>query len=414
MPQLKKYVPASELRPSNRLQLSNGTCAAITSTRWLDTLVTVYNISVAEHHNYFAEGVLVHNADCGDVQVMISEEDFDYLNRKNLPPTIWGLIQRVKGKPIIRIQKDKLYLLLHLRESQGKKFNADILLKIPNINLVFSRRNFLAAIRDQLSVKEIKVFFGDMLVKRANKNDVVLKDLVEEFKDYGNPFLKPALVENWKTLYDKNKRILRKDLNALLDPTKAMKKNYMKENLAKIKKIAPKCKKCLEFYKNSTKIRDNIIDEAESADLYYQRNTKNVDWITFFGDYEAHHILPKDLIVSSAAMQFYLTHYKGKDIIEFNDLENGIMLKKYSSSMGLTDGVHANHSNYTRIIRNYLQELFQVPNIGFNDQQKALFLHKKIRLLVKSLKEVIISMCIGNKVKVDDLIQYQNFSDIFK
>ncbi|WP_299462076.1 Hint domain-containing protein [uncultured Microscilla sp.] len=64
LPQLKKYVPASELRQGNHLQLSNGTCTAITSTRWLDTLVTVYNISVAKHHNYFAEGVLVHNADC--------------------------------------------------------------------------------------------------------------------------------------------------------------------------------------------------------------------------------------------------------------------------------------------------------------------------------------------------------------
>uniref|UniRef100_UPI0026087303 Hint domain-containing protein n=1 Tax=uncultured Microscilla sp. TaxID=432653 RepID=UPI0026087303 len=64
LPQLKKYVPASELRQGNHLQLSNGTCAAITSTRWLDTLVTVYNISVAKHHNYFAKGVLVHNADC--------------------------------------------------------------------------------------------------------------------------------------------------------------------------------------------------------------------------------------------------------------------------------------------------------------------------------------------------------------
>ncbi|EAY23797.1 intein C-terminal splicing region domain protein [Microscilla marina ATCC 23134] len=67
LPQLKKYVPASELRQGNHLQLSNGTCTAITSTHWLDTLVTVYNISVAKHHNYFAEGVLVHNNECGSV-----------------------------------------------------------------------------------------------------------------------------------------------------------------------------------------------------------------------------------------------------------------------------------------------------------------------------------------------------------
>ena len=68
------------------MQLSNGTCTVITSTRWVDTLVTVYNISVADNHNYFAEGVLTHNNDCGYGD---SYADFTVSHRKfNLRSTI--------------------------------------------------------------------------------------------------------------------------------------------------------------------------------------------------------------------------------------------------------------------------------------------------------------------------------------
>lgn len=150
--------------------------------------------------------------------------------------------------------------------------------------------------------------------------------------------------------------------------------------------------------------------------MYDQRNTKNVDWITFFGDYEAHHILPKDLIVNNRAMQFYLTHYKGRDILAFNDLENGIMLKKYSSSLGLKDGVHANHKNYTDRIRVFLDNFLDGldNDVNLSNSDKIITLHKKITDLVASLKAVIIKICIGNGIKVDDLPQYQNFNNIFK
>lgn len=424
-----QWIEAGRLKKGYELTLLNREKLLATNTRYhlssknvfidsiatQDTLVKVYNFTVARYHNYYVgnAGILVHNNACGDVEVIVSNETHNHLKRKNLPIDVWTPLGKVgENNQRIKIKETKLYLLLHWTEGQGKGFNKE-LLKVKNIQYVFSRPKFITAIRNELTVNEIKDFFKDMLKSRRKNNNIVLKDLVTELRDYGNQFLKPALVTNWKRLYKNNKIILRKDLNALLDPEKALKKNNLQTNLDQIKNNARECVKCLEYYRKSATIRDNIINKSESRNLYKGKKLTKVDWITFFGDYEAHHILPKDLIVNNAAMQFYLTYYKGNNLLKFNDLENGIMLKKYSSSLGEGKGVHASHENYTSAIRKYLQDTFD--NLGeMTDEDKANSLHNKILSLVSGLKTVIKDLCINGGEKVNALPNFQQFNDLLK
>ncbi len=91
LPKLKKYIPASELIQGNHLQLNDGSCTSVTSLHWVDTLVTVYNISVADNHNYFAEGVLTHNESCYE------PDNFQELFGFTMPDWFWDKMgQKIK------------------------------------------------------------------------------------------------------------------------------------------------------------------------------------------------------------------------------------------------------------------------------------------------------------------------------
>jgi hypothetical protein len=201
--------------------------------------------------------------------------------------------------------------------------------------------------------------------------------------------------------------------------------------LATIERLAPACVKCYEFYNQNGNIRSNIWAGATAMYQRLGKNPTNGDWGQLFAEFEAHHIFSKDLLVPGAAPEVnafnkYLTHFKGQ-IPDFNNDINGIMLKKYSTTLGLSDGVHASHNEYTKQIRAFLDGKYskhltdietQFPSLSGNALEEAIAnrLHTDITKLQTDLKILLERKCIiGNPpVKVNDLVNDTDFTNFLK
>lgn len=118
---------------------------------------------------------------------------------------------------------------------------------------------------------------------------------------------------------------------------------------------------------------------------------------TAAGD-EAHHALPISVIGKSKVYQDAIDAG-----FEVNTIVNGINLKKYSKSLGLTDGVHANHPFYddavNRILKSFSDEFMYLP-----DYTKSMSKGFVEELSTRMLKELdVLSKQRG--IKVDDLFR---------
>jgi uncharacterized protein YoxC len=142
----------------------------------------------------------------------------------------------------------------------------------------------------------------------------------------------------------------------------------------KIRSIRQNCDKCANAYKASASIRNRIKNLAESKRILNdQWIASGKSWADFIKDYEAHHILPKELLENSEAIQHYYNHYNGDDILKFNDIDNGIMVEKYKEGIG---GVHGNHPDYTREINSYIKNKYDdYVNDGLSEMLIARRLH---------------------------------------
>jgi len=103
------------------------------------------------------------------------------------------------------------------------------------------------------------------------------------------------------------------------------------------------------------------------------------------------------------------------------------MLKKYSSSLGLGDGVHASHDAYSRKIREFLDKKYKKYYDEFVEDQFqgsskeleqviANKLHNDIANLRKNLKDLLEKKSIlGNPpTKVNDLANDTDFLNLLK
>jgi len=301
---------------------------------------------------------------------------------------------------------------------------------LDNSKLDFSKGSGYAA-TDKLTERD--AFLFDLQhVAGQNMQDKFgsLRKLIEN----GETDLPQGLIDNWRTMAANPTLRRRADYLLEPDPDKLAEKlgrtNYKADNLATISRLAPECTRCYQFYNQNGNIRDNIWADAVAMYQRLGRAATNGDWGQFFARYEAHHIFPKDLLVpidgARNAFIKYLTYYKGT-ISEFNDAINGIMLKKYSSTLGLTDGVHASHEAYSRKIREFLNRKYnthevsikrQFPTLSGNALEEAIAnkMHKDITKLQTDLKILLENKSIlGNPpVKVNDLAADTDFLNLLK
>ncbi len=171
----------------------------------------------------------------------------------------------------------------------------------------------------------------------------------------------------------------------------------------KIQSIRQNCSKCADAYKANASIRGRIVNHVESRRILNdQWVASGKSWDDFIKNYEAHHILPKELLENSEAMQYYYNHYTGDDILKFNDIDNGIMVEKYKEGIG---GVHGNHPDYTAKIGDHLENQFRRYEAidGMTPEGISNLLHNEIQLVIERLRTGIIDNSIHQEVKINDL-----------
>ena len=142
----------------------------------------------------------------------------------------------------------------------------------------------------------------------------------------------------------------------------------------------------------------NDIDISQAAkDAAKNRSQLRKNLKTITGD-EAHHALPISVIGESKIYQDAIDAG-----FEVNTKVNGINLKKFSKSLGLTDGIHASHPLYNRVIDGML-ERFRIEFIHLPTYTKSMAKNFTEELSTRMLKELdILSKQKG--IKVDDLFR---------
>ncbi|AZA74974.1 AHH domain-containing protein [Chryseobacterium indoltheticum] len=181
------------------------------------------------------------------------------------------------------------------------------------------------------------------------------------------------------------------DLVEISDDVDALKAKFDELDLApNAKNIINKGSKDPAWFSNP-----NISQAAKDAARNRSQLRKNLK--TPLGE-EAHHALSISIMGKSKAYRDAVDSG-----FEINTIVNGINLKKYSKSLGLTDGVHASHPFYddavNRILKSFSDEFMHLPN--YTKSMSKGFVEE---LSTRMLKELdVLSKQRG--IKVDDLFR---------
>ena len=181
------------------------------------------------------------------------------------------------------------------------------------------------------------------------------------------------------------------DLVEISDDVDALKAKFDELDLApNVSNIINKGSKDPAWFSNP-----NISQAAKDAAKNRSQLRKNLK--TLPGD-EAHHALPISAIGESKIYQDAIDAG-----FEVNTKANGINLKKFSKSLGLTDGVHASHPFYNEVVVEMLDKFrLQFTKLPSYDKSMAKVFTEE--LSARLLKELdVLSKQKG--IKVDDLFR---------
>ncbi|GIJ92897.1 hypothetical protein CAPN002_01150 [Capnocytophaga stomatis] len=211
-----------------------------------------------------------------------------------------------------------------------------------------------------------------------------------------------------------------KQSQAFLEQTKkyldkdAIKKQV--DELAKAKNIAKVLNTAQELVDdivaNRSTIRKNIIELAESkayAKKYFDKFVKQGDFDDWFKNtfakyesntlnFEAHHIIPIDVLKSNDKLQKLLFDLKKANpdfTFDFNGIDNGMMIQKKSLKLDING--HASHKEYNDAISEKISEII---NNTKGDNELAF---KQIQRLIKNTKD---------KLEKEVLLGTKNVNDI--
>jgi len=120
-------------------------------------------------------------------------------------------------------------------------------------------------------------------------------------------------------------------------------------------------------------------------------------WEKFIKQYEAHHVIPADMLEKSDLLRFY---YNNGGKMEFNNFDNGIFLKKSI----FPDGVHSVHPDYNLNIKYELEIIFEkIRNTNLSIEQKLNLIEVNLFQLQKDVKKELIEKCLKNNIKVNKM-----------
>jgi hypothetical protein len=173
--------------------------------------------------------------------------------------------------------------------------------------------------------------------------------------------------------------------------------------LTKLRRIKLGCPVCAKIFEKAYKLRKKLL---QGENLRKTKALLNDDWLIaqkagkswdeFIEAYQAHHIIPLNMLDESDALKFY---YNNGGKLDFNNIDNGIMIKKLNLG-----GAHANHPRYNKHI---LKELDDILAKSINDdyllkEQVEIFEILTIQM-VEDTRNKLIENCIKNSTKVNKL-----------
>ena len=160
---------------------------------------------------------------------------------------------------------------------------------------------------------------------------------------------------------------------------------------------------------------ENILDLAETKDYarkYFETVVKEGDFDDWFKNnfskyekgtlnFEAHHIIPIDVLKTNIDLQQLLFDLKKADpnfSFDFNGIDNGMMLQKKSLKLDVNG--HTIHNDYSRKINKKITEIINDSN-GNN----MLAFDRIKKLIQKSKDKLEKEVLLGNK-DVNDIIDF--------
>ncbi len=161
-----------------------------------------------------------------------------------------------------------------------------------------------------------------------------------------------------------------------------------------------KSPECAKHFRKSTELRNNIKNHAETKALYKEQFEKSgKTWDEFIKEYEAHHIIPVELLENSKELQYF---FNNGGVLKFNTIDNGILVKKFLKSTG---GIHANHPKYQRKIKETIAEIYSktIINKTLKQETKIKLFQNRLYKKIKEIELLIKEDCIIKGTKINNL-----------
>ncbi len=173
--------------------------------------------------------------------------------------------------------------------------------------------------------------------------------------------------------------------------------------VAKINKLAKICKPCAKLLKNSGGLRRNLLNKKNTViakkllkSEWELAQKKGIKWKDFIKDYQAHHIIPKELLNTSEGLQFYFNN-GGK--LKFNSIDNGMMLKKVN-----VGGVHAKHNKYNDFIAGRISRFYNdIKDLPISSDKKIKLFDDNLNIMLTKTRSKIIEKSIKNNIKINSI-----------
>ncbi len=174
--------------------------------------------------------------------------------------------------------------------------------------------------------------------------------------------------------------------------------------VAKINKLAKICKPCAKLLKNSGGLRRSLLNKKNTVIAKKLLKTewdfaqkKGIKWNVFIKDYQAHHIIPKELLEKSKALQLY---FNNGGRLKFNSIENGIMLKQFR----FEKGIHAKHPDYTEIIDIKINDaIYKIKQLNVSNKVKTKLFESNIKNIINDTRKIIIEKSIKQNIKLNNI-----------
>lgn len=214
----------------------------------------------------------------------------------------------------------------------------------------------------------------EKLTKLLNKGDEVSQNVVQEYLANNN--ISGRVI--------KNKGVLQKALNKKVIQT--YKERFLKVDLRDAKGIK--------------------IDVANLSDEHFENLFKNNYFMKHNGKlipikFEAHHIIPKDLLLDDDMVELRNFVSRNKENFDFNGLDNGIPVHKLDADFPELGG-HSSHKKYNNLSKKRILDIKDqsLDEYGLFDQN---LFDKKLSNYINKTREKIITEVIEESKKINNL-----------